>query len=100
MVAVVNAVERTVGSRSRFCLENAACGNLVSHVQITIIIYIKELMIATRGNDKVVNRSHIGRYLVLVAEDTGCVNTINKVCPVFLSRRSSGLRTRIATLLG
>lgn len=68
-------------------------------MQVSIIIYIKELAITTRGNDKVVNGSLIRRYRVLVTEDTGCVNLINKVCPVFLSGRSSGLRTRITTII-
>lgn len=69
-------------------------------MQITIIIYIKELAITAGGNDKVVNGSLIRRYRILVTEDTGCVNLINKGCPVFLSRRSRDLRIRITTLLG
>lgn len=69
-------------------------------MQVTIIIYIKKLAITTRGNDKVVNGGLIRRYRVLVTEDTGCVNLINKVCPVFLSGRTCSLRSRIATFLG
>ena len=69
-------------------------------MQVSIIIYIKKLVITTRGNDKVVNGSLIRRYLVLVTEDTGCVNTINKVCPVLLSGRTCGLRSRLAAFLG